>query len=210
MPRDGRPRQLSVKKIQNVVDYIGKKLTPKKLRFYLNEKYGVLFLITYARKLLCKLVMSAKTVKYIHIRRPHTEEIYRWQYNAKRRISLLLEKGFVILSYNEVIFIDDPALGKKYWSNVGEPIITTYKKSHNKVVAYDSITHDGRHFFRMYNKFNKDIALNYLKKLKNRFGKIAIVMDRAPQHKTMIVTEWLDENKSCVSVMASTLHTRNS
>ena len=108
------------KKIQNVVDYIGKKLTPKKLRFYLNKKYGVLFHTTYARKLPRKLIMSAKTVKYIHIRRPLNEEIYRWQHNAKRRISRLLEKGFVILSYDEAIFIDDPALGEKYWSNVGE------------------------------------------------------------------------------------------
>ena len=201
MPRDGRPRMLSVQQIQKVVGKIGKKLTPKKLRFYLNEKYDVLFHITYVRKLLRKLVMSAKTIKRVHIRRPPLEEIYKWQHNAKRRISRLLEKGFVILSYDEAIFIDDPAPGKKYWSKVGEPIVATYKGSHSKVVAFGSITHDGRHLFRTYDKFNKDTVLNYLKKLKNHFGKIVIVMDRAPQHKAKIVTEWLDENKDCVKVL---------
>ena len=69
------------------------------------------------------------------------------------------------------------------------------------MVAYDSITHDGRHFFSTYNKFNKDAVLNYLKKLKNRFGKITSVMDRASQHTAKIVTKWLDENKDCVKVL---------
>ena len=82
----------------------------------MNEKYGVLFHITYIRKLLRKLIMSAKTVKRVHIKRPPIEEIYRWQHNAKRQISRLQERGFVIGSYDEAIFIDEPALDKKYWS----------------------------------------------------------------------------------------------
>ena len=68
------------------------------------------------------------------------------------------------------------------------------------MVAFDIITHDGRHFFRTYDKFNKDTVLNYLK-LKKCFGKIAIVMDRASQHTAKIVTKWLDENKDCVKVL---------
>ena len=96
--------------------------------------------------------------------------------------------------FDKAIFIDDPASGVKYWSPEGRPIVTTYRGRHGRVVAYGSIGTDGRQFFWTYEKFDKETVLLYLKELAGHFGKVAIIMDNASQHKAKTVREFLDGN----------------
>ena len=80
----------------------------------------------------------------------------------------------------------------KYWSSRSVPIITAYNESHDKIVAYGALTTDGRQFVRTYEGFDKETFLKYLKALVGHFGRIAIIMDNAPQHKARIVRGCLE------------------
>ena len=72
--------------------------------------------------------------------------------------------------------------------------MVSYKGRHGRVVSYGSIATDGRRFFRTYKKFDKETVLRYLRELNRHFGKVAIIMDSAPQHTAKIVKEFLKEN----------------
>ena len=62
-------------------------------------------------------------------------------------------------------------------------------------MAYGSITQNSRQFFRTHNKFNAETFLLYLKQLHKRFGKIAVILDRAPQHCAHIVKKFVKQHK---------------
>ena len=55
---------------------------------------------------------------------------------------------------------------------------------------------DGRQFFRTYDRFNASTFVTYLKELQRHFGKAVIIADRAPQHRSKTVREFLRTNKN--------------
>ncbi len=64
---------------------------------------------------------------------------------------------------------------------------------------FGASSHDGRQFFRQYDKFDQYCFLDYLKELHRKFGKILVYADRAPQHyKSKIVKEHVDENNDVI------------
>ena len=86
-------------------------------------------------------------------------------------------------------------VGRKYWSPVGYPIGVPYTGSHKRIVVYGSIARDGRQFFRTYEKFDGPTFVRYLKDLHRHFGKVVVTADRAPQHRSKLVREFLHNNK---------------
>ena len=101
--------------------------------------------------------------------------------------------GITTTVVDESIFTNDPEGGVKYWSSRCVPIITAYNGSHNKIVAYGALTMDGRQFVRTYEGSDKEAFLKYLKALVSHFGRIAVIMDNAPQHKARMVLKYLKE-----------------
>ena len=51
-------------------------------------------------------------------------------------------------------------------------------------------------FFRTYDKFNAITFVAYLKELQKHFGKAVMICDRAPQHRSRLVREFLRKNKN--------------
>ena len=90
----------------------------------------------------------------------------------------------------------DVITGKKYWSPKGQWISVPYTWSHKKITVYGSVALDGQQFFRTYDKFYSPTFVCYLKETQKRFGKVAIIADRAPQHRSIIVKELLLKNKN--------------
>ncbi len=86
--------------------------------------------------------------------------------------------------------IHDPMVGNKYWSLVNHSISMPYTRKHQRIIMYGSITKDGRQFFRACEKFNADTFVSYLKKLKRKCGKVAVILDRAPQHRAKVVRKF--------------------
>ena len=71
-----------------------------------------------------------------------------------------------------------------------------YTGSHKKITIYGSLALDGRQFFRTYDRFNTVTFVAYLKELQKRFGKAVLICDRAPQHRSKLVKEFLRKNKN--------------
>ena len=66
----------------------------------------------------------------------------------------------------------------------------------HQVTVYGSLALDGRQFFRTYDKFNAITFVAYLKELQKHFGKAVMICDRAPQHRSRLVREFLRKNKN--------------
>ena len=113
----------------------------------------------------------------------------------------LKKDGFTVLQQDESFFVLGDSHGRKYWSLINQPIYTPYINSHQKVVAYGAITQNGQQFFRTHNKFNAETFLVYLKQLHKHFGKIAVVLDRAPQHRACIIKQFLKQHKKDIRLI---------
>ena len=97
---------------------------------------------------------------------------------------------------DEAFFVHDTVSGRKYWSPKGRRISVPYTGSHRKVTIYGSLALDGRQFFRTYDRFNAVTFVAYLKELQRHFGKAVLICDRAPQHRSRHVREFLRKNKN--------------
>ena len=65
------------------------------------------------------------------------------------------------------------------------------------------LTMDRRQLFRQYNMFNQDTFLDYLKQIKKRIGKVILFTDRARQHQSKRVQEYLTDVKDSVRIFYS-------
>lgn len=71
-----------------------------------------------------------------------------------------------------------------------------YTGSHKRIVVYGSLAKDCRQFFRTYDWFNTPTFVKYLQGLQKHFGKVVVMVDRAPPHRAKLVLELLRKNKN--------------
>ena len=64
-----------------------------------------------------------------------------------------------------------------------------------------TLTMKGKQLFRQYGVFNQDTFLDYLKQARKRLGKVIMFADRARQHRSKKVMEYLDENKDAIRIV---------
>ena len=197
LPRSGRPRRI----LRNVMDGIianvaGCRITPVDLQQYIRAQAGTSFHITYVRKIMHLYNLSPKVAQKIHINRAGRKAVWNWRYYLKRRISCLEKEGFAVIMQDEAFFVHDTVSGRKYWSPKGRRINVPYTGSHRKVTIYGSLALDGRQFFRTYDRFNAVTFVAYLKELQKHFGKTVLICDRAPQHRSRLVKEFLRKSKN--------------
>jgi transposase len=60
---------------------------------------------------------------------------------------------------------------------------------------------DRRQLFRQYDLFNQYTFLDYLKQVKKRLGKVIMFTDRARQHQSNKVKEYLKENNDSIRIL---------
>ena len=138
--------------------------------------------------------MSAKSAQKYHINHASVSAVRSWQQCIKKRILRLEKSGFVIAMVDEVFFIRDVKAGKKYWSLITKRIFLPYTGRHESLAVYGTITIQGEELFRIYDKFNAVTFVEYLKELHWKYGKIALILDRASVHKSKKVKEYLAKN----------------
>ena len=87
--------------------------------------------------------------------------------------------------------------GRKYWALRGTRINVPYTGSHRKVTAYSTIFFNGdRYVSTEEARFTDDRFIAYIKDLTKKHGKVALFVDRAKQHMSKDVKEFLKHNKS--------------
>ncbi len=95
---------------------------------------------------------------------------------------------------DEAFFIRDVRTGRKYWSPVAKRIFLPYTGRHESLAVYGTITINGDQLFRVYKKFNAATFVEYLKELHWKYGRVALMLDRASVHKSKKVKEYLASN----------------
>ncbi len=195
LPRSGRPRLISKKRMDSIMSKAMSTLfTPIMLQQTIDYSTGVKLHITHIRKIMHQYGMSAKTAQKYHINRASISAVHSWQQRIKKRILRLKEDGFVIAMADEAFFVRDVKKGKKYWTKVAKRIFLPYTGRHESLAVYGIITENGSQLFRVYDRFNGTTFVEYLKELHWKYGKIAIMLDRASVHKSITVKEYLAKN----------------
>ncbi len=195
-PRSGRPRTISQTRIDAIMSKVMLTLfTPVMLQQSIFYSTGVKFHITYIRKVMHQYGMSAKTAQKYHINHASVSAVKSWQQRIRKRISHLKKNGFIIAMTDEAFFVRDTKIGKKYWSKVAKRIFLPYTGNHESLAVYGTITENNSQLFRVHDKFNAVTFVEYLKELHWKYGKIAIMLDRASVHKSKKVKEYLANNR---------------
>jgi len=194
-PRSGRPCTISKKRMDSIISKVILTLfTPVMLQQTIFHSTGVKFHINHIRKVMHQYGMSAKTAQKYHINRASIAAVRSWQQRIKKRISHLEKDGFTIAMTDEAFFIRDVKAGRKYWSLISKRIFLPYTGRHESLAVYGTITIHGDQLFRIYDKFNAVTFVEYLKELHWKYGKIALILDRASVHKSNKVKEFLAKN----------------
>ncbi len=67
-------------------------------------------------------------------------------------------------------------------------------------MLFGTLVLDGRQLFRQCDLFNQDTFLDYLKQIKRKLGKAILSIERASQHRSRKVQEYLEENKDSLRI----------
>ncbi len=89
---------------------------------------------------------------------------------------------------------------KRKWISRGKRPIVTVTGSRNKTIVFGIISNDGKQLFRQYDRFDSDSFIVYLEQVKKKFKKFIIFVDRASQHRSKVVQEYMKRNEENVRV----------
>ena len=191
-PRSGRPSAIPKKQMDSIMSRVMLTLfTPVMLQQTILYSTGIKFHITYVRKIMHQYDMSVKTAQKYHVNHASVAAVRSWQQRMKKRIPHLKKRGFTIAMLDEAFFVRDVKAGRKYWSPVARRIFLPYVGNHESLAVYGTITMNASQLFRIHEKFNSATFVEYLKELHCKYGKIALILDRASVHKSKKVKKLL-------------------
>jgi hypothetical protein len=88
----------------------------------------------------------------------------------------------VLVQEDESIFVYDYLIRKKKWISKDKRPVVKVTGSRNKTIIFGCLSIEGKQLFRQYKKFDSSIFVDYLKHVKNRFGKFVMFVDRGQHH----------------------------
>ena len=120
---------------------------------------------------------------------------FRWDGTCRQKIAWFRKKlgpliegrmraGYTVCVQDEAICVADARLRKGVCQ--GGPRRLTL---HSKTIVFGLITLDGEGFFQRYDSFTGKEFVEFLKAACERFGKILMITDGAPQHRSKFVRE---------------------
>ena len=100
-----------------------------------------------------------------------------------------------MLVQDESIFMHDSAVARKRrWITKDRRPVVTVTGSHSKTIAFGVLSLDGKQLFRQYQRFDSQSFIAYLEDVKKKFRKFIMIVDRATQHRSRMVKEYLQRN----------------
>ena len=110
-----------------------------------------------------------------------------------RGLESLMAEGRVVCARDETIVIDDVRLRKGVYALKKKRAVYKYAGNHAKVVQFGLPAADGGGYFEGHKRFTKDEFVAFLRNAHAKFGKMVIILDRAPQHTAKAVQDAIDE-----------------
>ena len=93
----------------------------------------------------------------------------------------------------------DLCIKRKWIVRQKRPIVTV-TGSHNKTIIFGVLSNEGKQLFRQYERFDSHSFINYLEVVKKKFKKFVIFVDRATQHRSKVVQEYLQRNEDSMRI----------
>ncbi len=113
----------------------------------------------------------------------------------------MLKNDWNLLVQDESIFIHDYMLSRKRkWIIKEKRSIVNVTGSHSKTIVYDVLSLDGKQLFRQYDRFDSHSFMFYLDEVRKKFKKFIMFVDRASQHRSKKVQEYLQRNSDNMKV----------
>ena len=197
-PRSGRPRKIEnqtldkfIKKAdlvfpssiaEDVTKDTGIECSPALVRDYLNSKNW-----------------SPKVPIPVYYNRDSVEDVIKWQRMMKRWIPRLEMDGFLFYVMDQSNMVLDHVAKSGPWAPKGERVFTRYYGGHRRIVVTLAISSSGQPVCWITDQFRTTEAVDFLKDLMKR-GKIALVMDKAPVHRSRAVQKLIEENPDRLQV----------
>ena len=102
---------------------------------------------------------------------------------------------------DESIFIHDSILTRKRkWIIREKRTVVTVTGSRNKTILFGVLSLDGKQLFRQYERFDSQSFIAYLEEIRKKFNKFIIFVDRATQHRSKIIMEYLQKNNKDIQI----------
>jgi transposase len=95
--------------------------------------------------------------------------------------------------------LHDVCIRRKWIIRQKRPIITV-TGSRSKTILFGVISSDGKQLFRQYDRFDSHSFIEYLKEVRKKFKKFIIFVDRATQHRSRAVQEYLHRNEDSMKM----------
>ena len=111
-----------------------------------------------------------------------------------------LKSDWNIIVQDESIFVYDYVVRRKKWISADKRPIVTVTGSRRKTIVFGCLSLEGKQLFKQYDKFNSDTFIDYLKQIRQRFGKCIIFVDRATPHCSKTTRKFLAENKDTIGL----------
>ena len=200
-PRSGRPSLVSKEAFIWILVRMNKSrdgIIPKIFWQLVTKLTGIKYHITHIYRILHSLNMVPIVPQKKHVRAASSKECAKWASQLEPLITKAKKQGAVTCIQDESIFAIDIRPGNKLWVEKGTRPIKFWTGNRDKFIVYGTLTDDGRQFFRRYNKFNADTFIEYVKAVRQKFGKVFMIVDNAPQHKAKKVEKYLKQHGSDV------------
>ena len=183
LPKSGRPPSAPRDRIDDIISTAADMYTtPERLREEIYQETGLYFSLGHIRRLMRQNGVSSKVPTLLHVNRKSRRAVLRWQRHLVKRILRLKRRGYIVVVEDEAFFVWDTVKGKKLWTWTDRRIFMQYTGSHQRIAVFGALAEDGSQLFRSYGTANSDTFMDFVRQLKARFGKVAIIMDRAPWH----------------------------
>ena len=144
------------------------------------------YTISYARFLLRSWGFTRKVPVEQHVKRASRQKIAWFRKKLGSLIEERMRAGYTACVQDEAICVANVRLRKGIYTPKGVRGVYTYMGSHSKTTVFGLITLDGEGFFQRYNSFTGKEFVEFLKAACERFGKILMITDGAPQHRSKI------------------------
>jgi len=192
LPRSGRPREVGREEMETIIDRESQPhARPEDVRQTVYDLTGVLYHISTVRRRMRERGLSHKRGHPVHVNRASDSAVRGWQWRTGASVPEMEAAGFTIVAQDEAIITHGAGAGQGLWSRRGERVLVPYTGSRRKVVAYASIASDGRRLCELHGRFDAATFVAHLKKIHKKFGRVAVFLDRAPQHRAREVGEFV-------------------
>ena len=195
LPLCGRPRNADYDAAKGIAEKEseGNGISVRELCGAVYTATGFRYTASGMRKILREIGFSRKrSVTYKNA--TEQGEVKKWRIYTNRIIACAWRDGFIPVMQDETICRTNGLDGATRWSPIRKKIAVRRKNTWENSVVYGAIAFDGSTMVLQYDRFDTDTVIKYVTAMFGRFGKILLIWDNAPQHKSKKFREFAKQN----------------